>query len=356
MSSSERQKRRLGLFLILLCPALVALVLPHAPDLSVQTRATPQLSAANWQTLWMAGEIPYQWISSRVLLVKKPDGPYIIDTVSKKAIPAAAIRMALSKHPELGRLSQNGPREWVASPDGQWLLTAAIDRSYHPQYGMPFEGLPGKCVLVKLDGSQVITRPTTFRHEWQALWGPKSDSWVVANLGDFSPHITRWRLDANEPTTVAIGSNRSFGPTPNILGFLDNNRLLLGSWGRAVEMEVLDLRLPHDYHPRSQISMPHNAQVVEIECSPRGDRLAWLLSFRPSTLAPLEMLPFIHATPGHTSGEVWISNMDGSDMHPLVTGAVSPERRSGPHFVRWTPDETKVSFVDDDTLYTIPAL
>jgi len=356
MSSSERQKRRLGLFLILLCPALVALILPHAPDLSVQARATAQLSAANWQPLWMAGEIPYQWISDRALLVKKPDGPYIVDVVSKTATPAAAIRTALAKHPELGRLSLNGPREWIASPDGQWLLTATIDRTYRPVLGMPFDGLPGKCVLVKLDGTKVITHSTTFRHDWQIIWSRKSDSWILANLGDFSPRLTRWSVDeADKPTTISMRTNRSYGPTPNILGFIDENRLLLGNWGRAVQTKIVDLRLPRDYFHINQIPIPHNAQVSEIECSPKGDKLAWLLSFRPSSIAPLEMLPFIHAAPGHTTGEVWISNTDGSNMHVLITGAVSTERHSGPHFLRWTPDETQVSFVDDDTLYTIPA-
>jgi len=337
---------------------MVALILPHEPDMSVGSRATAQLSADNWQELWMAGNVPYQWIGAHTLLVKKPDGPYIVDTVAKTATPATAVRNALAKHPELGRLALNGPREWIASPNGQWLLTVTIDRTFRPSANAPFDGIPGKCVIVKLDGTQVIARPMKFHHDhdWQALWSRKSDYWVIANLGDYSPQITKWEVsNPTEPSTRMLRSSHGYGPTPSILGFIDENRLLLGNWGRSVQTEVVDLRLPRDYFRGSRLTIPPHADVTEIECSPRGDRLAWILSFRPSPIAPLEILPFVHSVPGHTAGEVWISNVDGTDMHPLVTGTVSPEHHSGPHYLRWTPDETQVSFIDNYTLYTIPA-
>ena len=70
-------------------------------------------------------------------------------------------------------------------------------------------------------------------------------------------------------------------------------------------------------------------------------------------------LPWFHMRPHPTVG-LWVSQLDGSNMHkighmtPMVPkGALNASLETS--YIRWLPGVKKLSFVYDDTLWTVPS-
>ena len=354
----ETHKRRFGLFLVLICPAVALAAIPRNADFSVPTRATPLTTVANWELLQTAGNLPYQWASPDKVLVKIHEVPRLVDVKTGVQTPLTGMLQALAAHPELGRLAQRGPRDWILSPDGQWVLM----RSYNSQQTLQRRylpiSLPGFWVAAKCDGSRVVSYPAMFERTTQAIWNVKNDGWMAFTPESRKPAVIHYPLKPGEtPKSVALRDYSDYRDPDITIGIVRKDKLVLGSWFNSAQISVIDANRSGLTLERYPIRLPARASAVELEVSPQGDRIAWMLSFSGSSpvTSLSRVLPFIHTGPGQTSGEVWVSDIRGEHMKPLVTGAASASVYNGIRFLRWTPDGSQISFVYDGRLYTVPA-
>jgi hypothetical protein len=249
------------------------------------------------------------------------------------------------------------------SPDGQWALMRQC--------------LPDAWKVVNLETHQVITAPVspnehTFSpsiNRFQATWTPDSQHWLVL-IGDaFHPILLIYSL--TPPTTPTKLYLKPF-PTDQVHGL----SRLVGLTSRGTALAIIEptsssTQMVHCYEfaitgerrsdPHHKvavhaydISLPIVAAVKGLALSPQEDRLAWML-----------------VTDRH--GAVWISQVDGSQMHLLGRlGAypkighlpegyqiVSSYDRSFayafPLQIRWRPDGKRLSFLYEKSLWTVPA-
>jgi hypothetical protein len=355
MLAGDNRKRRFGLLIMLLCPILALLSIPRNEDLSVGKRAHRLIAAGQWTPLRMAGMIPYQWLpdGGHVLTVQQ-GAPCLVDTATGAVTPLTAVRKALESHPGLAALA---PRDWVVSPDGEWVLSRVVTGGNDSNVGyLPFMAW-GKWIAVKRDGSAVITDKAVFSRDTQVIWPPGQPEWIaITPQPRFLAAIHYPLADHGTPKTVVLQPHTLFEDPVVPLGTIGSGRLVLAAWYRSGHIEVLDSESSGISLEHYQIHFPSGALAVEAEISPRGDRIAWLFDFHAfSPLTPLRrVLPFLHQAAGQTHGEIWVSDIHGDEMHPLITGG-SGAQADDPHFVRWTPDQSRISFVCRDSLYTVPA-
>ncbi len=106
------------------------------------------------------------------------------------------------------------------------------------------------------------------------------------------------------------------------------------------------------------LTLPAGSTVQSLVYSPRGDKLAWIIN--RTVPAPFAFLhrwwPSYKAIPQKTTA-LWVSGTLGENLHEI--GHI-PITEHGRHFylldyVRWQPDGKTLSFVSNDTLYTVPA-
>jgi hypothetical protein len=93
--------------------------------------------------------------------------------------------------------------------------------------------------------------------------------------------------------------------------------------------------------------------ISEVEISPDGSRLAWVLT---AVHHPPLFLDSIWPPTRYAS--VWVSDLGGSNRRELATGDGDPGNENGvngPQYVRWTRDGKDVTFLYDQALWAVPA-
>lgn len=109
------------------------------------------------------------------------------------------------------------------------------------------------------------------------------------------------------------------------------------------------------------VSLPVTTQIKELELSPKGNRLAWLLidSRRPPFLRMLvRAVPSLAGRfPPTLGSSLWVSRLDGTEMAEVgfEQTLVAAKNTHIPSELRWLPDGKHLSFRMNDALYTIPA-
>jgi hypothetical protein len=283
--------------------------------------------------------------------------PVLVDTAPGRETPLTTVTRALAAHPELGGLATHAPYDWTISPDGAWLLTRTMTDRVNVYGGYFPVTTHGKWVAVKLDGSAVLTYQAAFSRDTQAVWHPGQPEWIAVTPTLGAPVAIHYPLaEHGTPKVVTLRSRSSFQEAAAALGMVGSDRIMLAAWYNAAHVEVVDTSSSGITLERYGIRFPPGAMAVEMELSPRGDRIAWLFNFNNfSPLTPLRhALPFLHPGTGQTLGEIWVSDIRGNDMHPLITGSTG-SAADMPHYLRWTPDQSQISFVYRDALYTVPA-
>lgn len=100
----------------------------------------------------------------------------------------------------------------------------------------------------------------------------------------------------------------------------------------------------------------------EICLSPDGDRLAWMMHARAEettlSLFLARWIPSLYQSP-HVRIELRTSKLDGTDMKLLGFVEAKPDPRDtwtvNPYGLRWLPGGKKLSFIYENSLWTIPA-
>jgi hypothetical protein len=355
MADLQTHRRRYLILLLLICPVAAFVLTPHPPDFSVGKRARKLVPITDWFNSPLNGDLAYQWSTPDQIVVMHVRGRVtVVNVANGEEQPLQRLNDAFRRRPALESLSRVIPN-WVLSPDGRSILTYT------------FVNGRAEWVAASIDGSRVVEAPTPTLIDPVAFWERDSRGFVQLAFRESTGYARRFRLDGpNPPASTPIGSDPrdyridlphfQFEDPYMPLGEFAPGRLLIANFGgrSGVRFMVVDLRRPGRPEP-VDVDVPSGAVVREIELSPDGRRLGWILDFAVGSMDPsLRSLPFVPVGPRHGNSEVWVSNRNGSGMHPVATPGVEPNR-SGPFNLRWTPDSKNVTFVYSGALYSAPA-
>ncbi len=304
---------------------------------------------------WDASDDNYFWLPNRqVLLVTQSSGQVPLgnpnpvqvqrlDPASGLKVENAALETALSKAHADALVDH-----WQLSPDAKWLLAKSNE----------YQG-PEAWVATTLDGTRQVQRPY-HKGEWRdeyvsAVWRPDSRSWIQAEE------------DYDSKTHVFINSLSSPIVPERVEDFMLNGRIVVGfpvadrvlalyhrtgdgggvgfvNFGGSVASAPCSIYYEH---------IPPNMDIQEVALSPDGQRLAWKMAVKP---LPLGLQAAINSSyvrrSSPTTVGLWTSLVNCSDLYEVGTLDARDDHVSG---LRWTPDGKRLSFIDDDTLYTVPA-
>jgi hypothetical protein len=367
MSNIAQRRRRLMLAVLLACPVVAYLSLPHSADYTVTTRARKLAVVTDWLPIRLAGNAPYQWVSDHELIIQHATRPAgILDVSTGLERPLTALASMVSRQPDLATSSGGRPSDWCVSPNGQWLLTYAV-----------VAGKPLWAVST-LDGAHVFDYPTTYpylrdrrSHGPMAVWDGDSRGFIqieAVRSNYAARHFTlpvalcTGQFAPVNPRLATAGRTMLLGGMPDNpdgmfypLGETSAGAILMADLftvhrgSTAIRLCSLGGEAPSD----QLLPIPPDATIAEARLSPDGKRLAWIFDFSGRLYNPnLRRLPFTLPSPGHGAGEVWVSNVDGTAMHPI---AIGNDYCIGPRFLTWTPDGKSVTFVYRRCLYSAPA-
>jgi hypothetical protein len=226
------------------------------------------------------------------------------------------------------------------SPDRKWALIRHWE-----------EGSPPSFRALTLDGTEEKSFPAEVGEPLDYTWLPNSTGFVVLEIADNLPFLTRYTLAGSKATRkerLALGeddrsSQNATGPPARFLGFTPAGTALLASVptrrGQAVEITEADI--DGKQPPRSfQVEVAAIEFVAEVTLTQRGDRLAWLVQ----TVGPREA----------RRTEVRASKRDGTEM--VTLGGVERDvDAENPANIRWHPGGEYVSFIHHGKVYAADA-
>ncbi|HLK60380.1 MAG TPA: hypothetical protein VKU00_27715 [Chthonomonadaceae bacterium] len=240
------------------------------------------------------------------------------------------------------------------SPDGQWVLWSGDfhpeDYSYHGTY------------YARLDGSQkfhVADKKGEFIG-WR--WLPDSRH-LLETTGKEDEQTGEYTLSKAVIRTIdglritrALSRRQAKVYLDNrLVTMVSNHRVIFEDYihaGADLAQHVLE-EIEADPEPkrlhRWTITPPKTSEREEMQISPNGRRLAWIL-FQPT------------ASQDFHKATLCTSSMDGSHMREIGHLRVPPLGSMGeisdfdqyPHRLKWLPDGKQLSFLYKDTLYTLP--
>lgn len=192
-------------------------------------------------------------------------------------------------------------------------------------------------------------------------WGQLSNS-----RGATGP-LYLWLGDANSPAKAIRIDIAQNSPLHNIemddLAMDPNDQLWCAQWHYYEEtvsntdVFELDPAKHAGSIGRFSVRLPMEAHVYDAVFSPGADRIAWRLGYVPPPPFPAfiqRWLPLPRPLRLEAVG-VWVSRNDGTDMHEIGHYSREPSEkdRIAYHDLRWLPDGKTISFIHDDTLYSV---
>jgi len=304
---------------------------------------------------------PYRWISDHQILVdhwQEEEPLYTYDIRTQQEVCLKALNQKLNR----GHCTSD--MDWLrVSPDGTRLLWSQFSSS--PVHG------------IWMDGSHFFTEVPPRNSEippWtEVRWTEDSRHWVAFAKSPSGATEARIYYDgdpAHKPTIVPVAASDHSVPLETI--DLDTTQsLVLGDHILACaaydterdkgSAEIVDIGIgAHVTGLKTRhITLPPHAYIEDIVLSPQGDRIAWLLSMRggPDWLLQLQRrIPRVHLQAERVEG-VWISRIDGAEMHEISRREVDTKHRFPPRLdqLQWVPGSKRLSFMYQDALYTVPA-
>ena len=219
------------------------------------------------------------------------------------------------------------------------------------------------------------------RHiDWVALgpyWFTDSKRWLEMNDSDYT-QIRVLAIDGNSKYKY-LKLHGTIGTS--LVGLLPNDTLItietdhpyrstvpVATPGTATpepssfrDMYQFDLSSSKPGSKHSQIKLPMLAQVSLVMLSPKGDKLAWILLSERSPLGNLSNWPILRNLGVKTSHRlsIWVSAVDGSNFRevghfPNYEGPSEFKIDDPIRTFQWLPSGKKLSFVHNDSLYTVP--
>jgi len=347
--TTNKRNLILGVAAVLVIVAAVVPELRHQPPTLLE-RARKVAPVG----VWDPKRDNYFWLSDqRALLVREGSGltymerppavtAHRVDVATGVTVEDTPLEAALHK----AGVASVVPN-WQLSPDGRWLLGES-DPHITKQFW----------VATTMDGARQVIRPHQHdEHEDRgifAIWRPDSRSWIQTVEINDRVHTFSYRLDSS-PVAERTESFFFFGHS--LLGFFGANRVLAirpktGDGGGVGVADFGDGPSPAPaqfYIPQ----VPANMDVQQVVLSPDSSRLAWKFVVKP---LPFGLKATINSSYVHRSSPViaglWVSDLNLNNLREIGTVNSRDDHITN---LRWTPDGKRLSFIDGDALYTIPA-
>jgi hypothetical protein len=219
------------------------------------------------------------------------------------------------------------------SPDGKWLLVR--QRS------------PMGFTAVETSARRVIQWKSTRNSLLYALWMPDSRHWVEfaqsASGKSIQPIIHA--LDGPDRKTAEI-SDSFIWP----IGTTWNAHVLNARNEAHVELWEYDLEGNLKAPQKHRVALPDHTAVSEVEGSPDGSRVAYLVQEEPSSLIRRLLSRMMPVRSNSTNISLWVSRTDGSGLRQI--GFETIKEAGG---VQWSPDSKRLSLFLDKGFYIVPA-
>jgi hypothetical protein len=316
---------------------------------------------------WRKDPGAYFWLSDHEIMLfrtwpKDPNEAMRLDLRTMQETPMTPLNKALAA----GKAERGDVRLLVLpSPD----RTRFLCHWSRPLFATIASARP--TFTVNIDGTNLVQWPKSLTDDLTKFkWQQDSKGFVILNPGYKEKTLASVKVyscDApGSPQKIILGREGGFPDNAALTG----DRTLVG-----IDMEVLYARpgtaglkafpIKAGAKPTLKLlPLPKFADNYSTIMSPRGDRIAWVIS-GTGRKAPSGLLDkffhFLGKKPVPTAG-LWVSKVDGSELHEIgrmefpwkAKGNTLPSAALRPSLVRWMPDGKHLSFIHDEALYTVP--
>lgn len=331
---------------------------------------------------WSGGErfnvsIGMHWLSNEDILFDRYEG----SDKNQRVIYRRNVRTGQEKRlngltASLEDLGGETVDDQAVSPDGKWFLCssrwedcelAEVNGSRHYSYSLK-------------DTDQYYVSDDTDCYR-SFLWMPDSRHWLEnLHLNDACHRLIMHDVEhPKQSTPLPIGKNAElYARIKQLLPGQQAIRTDSPSPDDLQSPPILTLqRFTFEPSPKpkkiEKITAPRNAREFEYKLSPKGDRIAWYITYETSEMSDTSLqkwlrryLPSVLAPSGWKS-EIWISRIDGTEMRMLgqMASAIMDSNGHGQiledaevwhlHDLQWLPNGKRLSYTYQNVLYIISA-
>jgi hypothetical protein len=302
------------------------------------------------------------WLSDHELLYFRPDGNLWrrdIKTGAETVLPALTRQLNIS-------IPYSTIHWLLPSPDGKWLIWG--------------EAGPSPLFVTSVDGARQFSWP---KGRSKAHWLPDSQHWShweygydmnwteveIHNVstpdqsqGIDTPPAGLKGLDvlAVQSEDVIIARTRDVDRSGAVIasgrGYITIITPISASPPPFRDIQELSVWSLHSAKPLHQFTIHLSGPALDVKVSPQGDRVVWLVQ-RQNTSPAFKLLQRLFPAwkgDDHESLAIYASKLDGSQMQEIgrVDSKATTDRLI--EEMRWLPGGKRLSFIVNDTLWTVP--
>jgi hypothetical protein len=336
----KKRTRILGTVAVLAVLAAAVLSEMHHQPSTLLQRAHKIVPLGTWDAV----SDNYFWLSNQeALLVMQTKGlgtqvkAQRVNCLLGTVIEDTALEAVIGDHMGIGVSG------WYLSPNGQWLLSQKDGSSWTAtnlinsrqiRWSNPMSGYGGSDNLV--------------------AWSPDSRFWVQAVQEEYMTHTYLYPI--NSPHVSDHPGNFGLDGL-QVIGFFGPTRLLTllprTGDGGGISMADYDVVTPTTSSHFYMQHIPPNMDVQKVILSPDESRLAWKFTVKP---LPLGLASTINSSyvrrSAPTVAGLWVSDLNCNHLREIGTLDIRDDHLTN---LRWTPDSKKLSFINDNIFYTVPA-
>lgn len=333
-------------FVVVVLVALIGVVMM----LAYQTRPdVPSLLPLAHKIASVPGATPYYWWLSdhEVMLVQNPerkDGVFLrhdITTNADTAMPALT---------EVFHKTGGSLDAVQVSPDGKWTL---------------WNGAGQTTVLASIDGAKFYSIPQ--KHSAHNIWLVDGSGWIeVWGNGEVIDNSQRHTVENPRqsslpvPVTYAFPNDRNKVNISHIAATLED-QLLIPLWdsgeGQLPTAHIVSSGFGANVAAAKQLNFPavHENERGDVLFFPVRNKMAWALEFYQPLPKLLRDLSSNHAPASHVSTGLWITDLNGQKTFVIgCMDTIRQDKNSGPFNIQFNPDGSRLSYVYQNALWTVP--
>jgi hypothetical protein len=316
--------------------------------------------------------ITYGWLSNQDVFFCQ--GGFLSETPLCRRNIHTGEQTSLKTLSRLFYLTGGDPDGVEVSPDGRWILwnslqdatvCAAVDGSTFHLYPWPVKGYcgfhwSGGSVAQWIEFTAKRVDPP---EQWSKVMLHQADSPTL------SPPVARPIPFSSVPLALPTPFS---DPLRNgvVVRTTEGLSLLTPTWSTRhgkqatdrVEITQTSLGVPVRPQRRYSLLVPPHHDVDKIVLSPDGKQAAWLMqteAVHPILAWAHRLVPAI-AAPSQHRIELWVSRVDGSEMHEIghLSGpkdGANADIWLNDYTLNWLPDSRQLSFIYKEALYIVPA-